>query len=193
MLIDILARIRPDFKIMANKQLSLIKTLASNFISVLPKTDANKGYSPFNFQSIRDTLNLIRSGHAVGFFPSGAISDFKFRNLRVSDREWQDSIIRLIQKAQVPILPIRFFDRNSIFFYFLGLIDWRIRSLRLPHEIFNKQGQCQRIGVGEIITVGEQAKYPDSEMFGMFLRNMVYGMPLPSAFIQKSALCLPTK
>ena len=85
-------------------------------------------------------------------------------------------------KAKVPILPIRFFDRNSALFYLLGLVSWKIRTLRLPHEIINKKNSTIRIGVGNILTLEEQAKHESSEDFGKWLRESVYGMPMPEKF-----------
>ncbi len=43
-----------------------------------------------------------------------------------------------MMKAKVPIVPVCFFDGNSIFCYSWGLIDWRIRLLRLLPEVFSK-------------------------------------------------------
>jgi len=87
-------------------------------------------------------------------------------------------------------MPIRFFDTNSSFFYFLGLINWKIRNLKLPSELFNKRGQKPRIGIGKIISVEEQEQYKDIETFGEFLRKAVYNMPLPSSFTPRYMLNL---
>jgi len=93
------------------------------------------------------------------------------------------SIATGLDQAGVPVLPIRFFDKNSPFFYFLGLINWRIRLLRLPSEVFNKRGRIQRIGIGELISPGELSHFPDLPSLGDFLRKKVYGMPLPEEFV----------
>ncbi|MDD3736928.1 MAG: hypothetical protein PHO11_07120, partial [Bacteroidales bacterium] len=113
----------------------------------------------------------------------GAVSDFTLRDLKVRDRRWQESILHLIHSAKLPVLPIRFFDKNSSFFYFLGLINWRVRLLRLPSEVFNKRGRVERIGIGEIITPDQQSRFPDPQSLGDFLRKIVYEMPLPEEFV----------
>ncbi len=80
-------------------------------------------------------------------------------------------------KAKVPIVPVCFFDGNSIFYYSWGLIDWRIRLLRLLPEVFNKKGKTMRIGLGPVISVEQQMEFAkDTEMFSKFLREKVYGM-----------------
>lgn len=188
MLIDLMAGIRPDYKLMVNKMLSLVKTMAENFISVTPTLNKKTGISSASIHGVRETLTHLGQGHPVGFFPSGAVSDFSLKDMRIRDRKWQTSILHLIQSVRVPILPIRFFDTNSKFFYFLGLINWKIRSLRQPSELFNKKEQKHRIGIGNLISVKEQEKYSDIGTFGAFLRKLIYEMPLPQTFIPRSKL-----
>ena len=183
MTIDLIARIRPDFKFMVNKMLSMIKTMNDNFISVVPAGNRKSGVKAASIRGIRLTLEHLRNGHPLGFFPSGAVSDFSLRDFMVRDRRWQESILHVIHSVKVPVLPIRFFDRNSNFFYFLGLINWRIRQMRLAAEVFNKRGQNPRIGIGEIITPEEQAIFPDPLSLGGFLRKKVYEMAMPDSFV----------
>jgi len=191
MLIDLMAGIRPDYKVMVNEFLSLIEPMEENFISVKPKGNKDNGVSTKSINGIRETLVRLQDNHPVGFFPSGAVSDLSLRDRCVRDREWQESVIRLIQKAKVPIVPIRFFDQNSPFFYSLGLIDWRVRLIRMPYEIFNKSKQNPRIGIGEIITVEEQAKYTDYQSLRNFLRESIYKMQMPASFTPRTVLNLP--
>ncbi|MCE5345425.1 MAG: 1-acyl-sn-glycerol-3-phosphate acyltransferase [Bacteroidales bacterium] len=192
-LIDLMAGIRPDYKLMVNRLLALVRAMAENFISVVPTTDKKNDVSVININGIRETLTWLKNGHPVGFFPSGAVSDFSLKDLRIRDRNWQRSILHLIHSVKVPVVPIRFFDANSPFFYFLGLINWRIRSLRMPSELFNKRKQKPRIGIGNIISVQEQEQFADPESLGAFLRKAVYEMPLPASFTPRTILTFPEK
>ena len=187
MLIDLMGTIRQDFKLMVNKILSMIEAMNVNFISVKPL--GNKKLEPTtNLNPLRETFAHLQGGHPMGFFPSGAVSDFRFKNLSVADRPWQDSVVKLIQKAKVPILPIRFFDGNSSFFYFLGTIHWGIRLIRMPREVFNKSSQFPRLGVGKLISVDEQRRYQSTEDYSAMLRQSVYNMPLPASFVSRELL-----
>lgn len=188
MLIDLLADLRSDYKVMVNQFLSLVKAMDVNFISVRPKTGKKENDPSNSVNGIRRTLSNLREGHPVGFFPAGAVSMFRFKDLRVRDREWQETIIRLIQMAKVPVLPIRFFDQNSPFFYFLGIINWRVRSLRMPREVFNKTKQQPRIGIGEFITPDIIAGFETLDDLSHHLRKAVYNMPLPSVFVPREEL-----
>ena len=187
-LIDLIASLRSDYKLMVNKLLSLVKTMKDNFISVTPVGNKKTGITSTSISGIRETLNHLHEGHPVGFFPSGAVSDFSLKDCKVKDRKWQTSIIHLIRSAKVPVLPIRFFDGNSPFFYFLGLINWRVRILRQPSELFNKNDRDARVGIGNIISVEELEHFKDIETFGGYLRKCVYEMPLPSSFIPKNRI-----
>ena len=183
MTIDMMARIRPDYKFIVNKILSLVKTLNGNFIPVVPTGNKKTGIKAASIRGIREAIGHLGAGHPLGFFPSGAVSDFTLRDMKVRDRRWQESMLHLIHSVKVPVLPIRFFDKNSAFFYFLGLINWRVRLLRLPSEVFNKRGSQQRIGIGELISVEEQSHCSDPSSLGDYLRKKVYEMPVPEQFV----------
>jgi putative hemolysin len=182
-LIDLMASIRSDYKLMVNKLISLVKTMQENFISVIPTGEKKEDLKGTNLHAVRETLKHLKDGHPVGLFPSGAVSDFSLKEFRIRDRNWQTSILHLIYHAKVPVLPVRFFDGNSMFFYFLGLLNWRIRALRLPSEVFNKRGQKSRIGIGNLISVNEMEKFSNAAELGVFLRQSVYAMPVPASFI----------
>ena len=78
-------------------------------------------------------------------------------------------------KAEVPVTPVHFLDGNSAFYYSLGLIDWRVRLLRLPAEVFNKRGRTMRIAIGRPISVDRQKEYGrDVAALREFLRSSVY-------------------
>lgn len=187
MLIDLMAGIRSDYKLMVNNILSLVDTMNENFISVKPITKKS-GPCASNLKSLRYTITYLQEGHPVGFFPAGAVYNFVLKKMRLEDREWQENIIKIIKNAKVPIIPIRFLDRNSSFFYFLGFISWRFRSLRLPYEVFNKSKQKPRIAIGNILSVEEQNKFEDIKSFGAFLRKSVYEMPKPTSFTPRVIL-----
>ena len=188
MLLDLFGHLRPDYKVLVNKFLSYIKPMDPSFITVIPKTDDSSGVDRESIQGIKNAISHLRDGHPLGIFPSGAVSDLHYKDFKIYDREWQEPILRLIRKARVPILPVRFFGRNSMLFYLLGLVNWRIRTLRLPHEILNKEGVPTMIGIGEIISPEEQSGYDDIGEFGKLLRSRVYGMEKPEIFTSRSRI-----
>ncbi|MBO6063084.1 MAG: 1-acyl-sn-glycerol-3-phosphate acyltransferase [Bacteroidales bacterium] len=193
-LLDLVGHQRPDTKVMVNEMLALIPGLAPSFIAVNPVTNASKKVSDTSINGVKSALLQIRQGAPLCLFPSGAVADLKPReHWTLRERDWQDAAIRLIRKAHVPIIPVRFFDRNSRFYYALGLIDYRVRFVRLFHEMFNKRGTRPRVGIGVPISVEEQDQYSDLQAFKAFLRSSVYDMPLPETFVYRSELWKSSK
>jgi putative hemolysin len=174
MLVDLFGHIRPDFKVMVNKFLGRIENLKDNFICVTPTGTERTGPAKESIQGIKEAVAHIRSGGVLGLFPSGAVSDLSLKDRCIRDREWQEPVIRLIKKMNVPVVPVHFLDRNSNFYYFLGLVDWRIRLLRLPAEVFNKGEKVTRIALGEVIPPEQLQKYEDIDELREYLRNKVY-------------------
>ena len=177
-LADLFGHIRPDYKLIVNKILSRIKALGPCFINVTPTGNERTAPTKDSVAGIKEAMRHVRDGHPLGIFPAGAVSDLSLKDRCVRDREWQMPIIRLIRKLDVPVVPVRFLDRNSAFYYSLGLIDWRIRLLRLPSEVFNKRGKPVRIVCGDVITPERQHSFTTAEESGIFLRNTLYGLDL---------------
>ena len=187
-LVDVLGHVRPKTKVMVNEFLMWIKGLTPNFISVNPTLGTKGGATSTSINGVKAALLNIREGEPLALFPSGAVADLKPRlGWTLHEREWQEAAIKLIRKSHVPIVPIRFFDHNTWFYYGLGLLDYRLRFVRLFHELFNKRGTHPRMGIGEIITVEQQDAVPEAE-FKDFLRHSVYDMPLPESFTLRSEL-----
>ena len=188
-LVDLFGHARPATKVMVNEMLLWIHGLAPSFIAVNPTVTQRKGASATSINGVRNALLQLRSGEPLCLFPSGAVADLKPReHWTLQERDWQDAAVRLIRKARVPVVPVRFFDRNSWFYYALGLIDYRVRFVRLFHELFNKKGTCPRVGIGAPISVDQQEQNTDLQAFKAFLRSSVYDMPLPERFANRSEL-----
>ena len=176
MLVDLFGHIRSDYKVMVNRFLSRIKALDDNFICVTPVGNHKAPPSRESIAGIKDAMRQIREGHPLGIFPSGAVSDLSLSDGCVRDRQWQEQVVRLIRRLNVPVIPVAFLDRNSNFYYSLGLVDWRVRLLRLPAEVFNKRGKRTRIALGEIITPEEIAEIKTDEALTYRLRRSVYDL-----------------
>lgn len=198
-LVDLMGHLYPDYKLLVNQFLMRVEGLRPSFISVLPTLDERTGPQTESINGIRLAMRHLHDGHPLGFFPSGAVSDFLFgtpptvavpscgyfpdgftyQEPKIRDREWQMAIIKLIKKVNVPVVPIRFFDGNSNFFYYLGALHgWKIRVTRLPHEVMNKRDKTIRMGVGPIITPEQQAACQTLSDLRTLLRASVYGQQL---------------
>ena len=176
-LADCLGHRYPDYKMMVNKILGRVEALAPCFIPVTPMGAEHTAATADSVVGVKHALAHLREGGALGLFPSGAVSDFSLRHWCVRDREWPLSVVRFIAKARVPIVPVHFLGGNSWLYYALGLIDWRVRMLRLPAELFNKRDSLVRIAIGALVSVEEQQKKLAThtiEEFGLWLRSKIY-------------------
>ncbi|MDR3252925.1 MAG: lysophospholipid acyltransferase family protein [Tannerella sp.] len=174
-LIDIFASRRPDFRVMVNGVLSQINAMGDNFISVTPKTSDNKSPNPNNINGVRLAIAHIREGHPIGFFPAGAMSFYDVRNKTVRDLPWTHSVIRIIRKAGLPVIPVYFDCLNSKFFYRLGRINWKLRVLRVAIEAFNKRGRTLDVHIRQAIPHDTVRQFTDDVSLAEFLYKSTYG------------------
>lgn len=173
LLIHLVSKYRPDFRVMVNLVLNNIRAMRPSFIAVDPSQSSDPEKKKITMQGIREAMAQVRSGRPIGFFPAGAVSKIQ-KDLRIRDREWQSSIIRLIDQFKVPVVPIYFHGHNSTIFNILGLIDWRIRTLRLPREVFLMQNKEVHISVGDPIMPEEQMACGSLEELGAMLRERTF-------------------
>lgn len=174
-LIHMFASHRPDFKVMVNMILNYISAMRPNFIAVDALASDDPAKRAVSMHGIREAMMHVKRGKPLGFFPAGAVSKIN-RHLRIEDRQWQPSIIRLIQQLKVPVVPIYFHGHNSVWFNILGMISWQLRTLRLPAEVFRKKGHTFHISIGDVISPEEQAKHATVEELGKFLKGKTYSM-----------------
>ena len=187
-LLDMIGHKRPMMRIMVNKILGRVESMGDNFVTVTPTEQEKKRADATTLAGIRACLKHLNEEHPMGFFPAGAVSDLHLPNGHICDREWQDSLIRLIQKARVPVIPIHFEGRNSLFYYSLGIIDWRIRLLRLPREVLNKGRGTHRVNIGATISPEEIGSFGSIEALRDRLRKAVYEMPKAEEYRHSSDL-----
>lgn len=173
-LIHLIASRRPLFKVMVNMILNQISAMRPNFIAVDAWASDDPAKRAVSVNGIRQALKQLKDGQPVGFFPAGAMSKTTWRH-GLQDRPWQKSILQIIAKAKVPVIPVFFHGSNSRWCNFLGHACWPARSLRLPAEVFRKVGTEMHISVGTPISPAEQTTYGTSpEAIGTYLRERTY-------------------
>ena len=137
LLLKLLIEKRADYKIIANFLLHRIAPLKPYIMPVNPfetRKDAKSSVA-----GIKNALLHLKEGKPLGIFPAGEVSTYKDGKLKV-DKPWEDGAVRLIKKAQVPIIPIYFHAKNSRFFYFLSKISDTLRTAKLPSEVISQEG-----------------------------------------------------
>lgn len=173
LLLYLVGKVRRDYKVMVNLFLNHLQAMRPGFIAVDPQKTDNPEKRKITMQGMREAIKHVKEGHPLGFFPAGAISNVDWK-LGISDRPWQEVVIRLIRQLQVPVIPIYFHCKNSTFCNVLGRIDWRLRTMRLPRELFASYDKKIRVSFGNPISVEEQNKFSSLQELGDFLRAKTY-------------------
>ncbi len=161
----------PNFKIVANFLLHRIEPLKPYIMPVNP-FENNKDVRS-SVIGLKDTLRHLSDGKPLGIFPAGEVSTYQDGKL-VVDKPWEEGAIKLIKKAQVPVVPIYFHATNSKLFYFLSKINPTLRTAKLPSELLTQKNRVIKIRIGRPISVEEQNDHYDLNDYGNFLRFKTY-------------------
>ena len=93
-LIKLLSKIRPDYKVMANFLLKKIEPIKDYFLGVNP-FESRKDISSAG--GLKEALRHLSEGKPLGLFPAGEVSAYQADSNSVEDREWSKSVLKLIR------------------------------------------------------------------------------------------------
>ena len=176
LLMKIILEHRKDYKIIANFLLQRIKPIEPYVMPVNPFEDRKDIKS--SIAGFKKAINHLNLGRPLGVFPAGEVSTKKEDSL-ILDKQWEPSAMKLIQKANVPVLPIYFHAKNSSLFYKLSGISDVLRSAKLPSEVLSQKNRVVKIRIGKPISVKDQSDYKDLDEFTSFLRKKTYMLANP--------------
>ena len=192
LLLKLMLEKEPNFKIIANFLLHRIDPMKPYIMPVNPFENHKDAKS--SVIGIKETLRHLRDGKPLGMFPAGEVSTYNDGKL-VVDKEWEEGAIKVIRKAQVPVVPIYFHAKNSWLFYFLSKISDTLRTAKLPSELLTQKNRLIKVRIGKPISVAEQNEYNSIEEFSEFLRRKTYMLANPfekeTQFLPKPNLKLP--
>ncbi|MDO5035864.1 MAG: hypothetical protein Q4D93_02775 [Porphyromonas sp.] len=177
-LVDIVKKLRPDFKVLVNGFLDRVTALSDSWIPVHPrKNKAGYVHDPSkNVNGIRLLAERVLEEHPVGMFPAGGVAHYDYVHNRVKEQPWQMNNMRILRAARVPILPIMFSGQNSKRFYRLLRISYNLNLLRLPAEILNKKGQTFDVYIGAPIMPDEVAMHKTNKELRNYLMEHCFAL-----------------
>ncbi len=172
-LMHVMDRVRGDVKVMANFMLQQLEPLKDRFIGVNPFEQVTTRSS---FQGMRQALEHVAKGGALGIFPAGEVSSYRTDLKAIADPRWKAPVIKLIKHAGVPVVPVWFDGANSFIFQMLGMIHPNLRTLQLPHEMLRMRGRSVRMRIGKPIAAKDIAAFGSVEQLGRYLRAKTYAL-----------------
>jgi putative hemolysin len=161
----------PNFKIIANFLLHRIDPLKPYIMPVNPFENLKNAKS--SVIGLKETLRHLSDGKPLGMFPAGEVSTYKDGKLMV-DKAWEEGAIKVIRKAQVPVVPIYFHAKNSRLFYLLSSLNPTLRTAKLPSELLTQKDRVIKVRIGKPISVAEQNEHKSIEEYSEFLRKKTY-------------------
>ena len=171
LLLKLMLEREPNFKIIANFLLHRIDPMKPYIMPVNPFENHKDAKS--SVLGIKETLRHLSDGKPLGMFPAGEVSTYKDGKL-VVDKAWEEGAIKVIRKAQVPVVPIYFHAKNSRLFYLLSKLNPTLRTAKLPSELLTQKDRIIKVRVGKPISVAEQNEYTSIEEYSEFLRKKTY-------------------
>lgn len=169
---NLLLPVRPDYKTVSNYMMSRLKPLQNNFFTVNPFISGRS--VSMNITGIKESMQHLKDGHPLGLFPAGEVSSYNDDYPGICDKKWDKSIMRLVQKANVPVIPIYFHGANSKMFHLLGKINPFLRTAKIPSELLNKHKHTIKVTIGKPIDPDTQKNYVSIDDYTDFLRQQTY-------------------
>ena len=171
LLLKLMIEQRSDFKIIANFLLHRIEPLKPYIMPVNPFEDRKDVKS--SVAGFKNAILHLREGHPLGVFPAGEVSTYRDGKL-VVDKPWEEAAMKLIKKAEVPVVPIYFHAKNSRLFYRLSKISDTLRTAKLPSELLTQKRRIIKVRIGKPISVNDQNEHETLPEFSEFLRRKTY-------------------
>ena len=174
LLIKLIAEIRPDYKVLPNFLLRSMVPVRDYIFDINPFE--NQKYSDQDLTGLKEIFRHLENGSPIGVFPAGGVSRFSQDIHAVTDQQWQYSLLKMLKRADVPVVPIYFQGTNSRFFHILGRVLPKLQKVKLPSELFNKNKRIIKVRIGYPIPVKEQKGFHDISRYGRFLRTRTYAL-----------------
>lgn len=176
LLLKLLLEHRTDYKIMANFLLHRVEPLKPYVMPVNPfenRKDVKSSMGGF-----KAALKHLQEGHPLGIFPAGEVSTLKDDKI-VVDKPWEVAAMKLIKKANVPVVPIYFHAKNTKLFYRLAKMSDTLRTAKLPSEVLTQKERIIKVRIGRPINIKDQAEHASLEDYTNFLRRKTYMLANP--------------
>ncbi|PQJ83478.1 lysophospholipid acyltransferase family protein [Aliivibrio sifiae] len=148
-LAEMVGRVRPDVKVLANEYLKQIPEISELFIGV--DVFETKQAKKTNTNALREAHQHLADEGILIIFPAGEVSTYNKETKLLSDKRWSYSAAKFIEKHNATTVPIYIDGKNSQTFYLAGKIHPLLRTLMLGREMLNKKENTIHLSIGTAI------------------------------------------
>lgn len=127
----------------------------------------------FNLKTLKTASAHVKSGGILGVFPAGGVSHYQPDHGKITDAPWSEHIARIAIRTRAPVIPVKFFGRNPLWYHLLGRIHPFLRAAMIPRALLIMKHKTIKCRAGAVIDheTLANAKNPTA-----FLRNSVYNI-----------------
>ncbi len=172
-LCSLCAKYRPDdSKILANSAVYHAPKFPNYLLPLKILGEPNA--ARHNLKTLKTAAEHVKNGGLLGVFPAGGVSQYQSDQGGITDVPWSEHIARIALRAQVPVIPVKFFGKNPLWYQLLGRIHPLLRAAMIPRALLIMKHQTIKCRAGAVIhhETLASADNPTS-----FLRNSVYSIP----------------
>jgi len=146
LLLDLVRRVRPDVRVLANRFLERIPELRESCFFVDPFDGPEAAAR--SRAGLRAAHLWLRRGGAMIVFPAGEVGH-TWIDGALADSPWHATFERLADATGARIVRAFIDGRNSWMFYAAGRLHPWLRTALLGRELLKKRGQTIRVRIGE--------------------------------------------
>lgn len=156
-LAQIVARVRPDFKILTRSLLTGIPEIAEFMIPVpFPHEDNSR---ELGLQMRNDTMAHLRAGGVIILFPAGQVACSQGYFGPAIEAEWNLFTHKMIARSGAAIVPVHFTGQNTRAYQIANRLSATLRQGLLLYEIKKALFKPQRPIIGPAISAKVLAEW----------------------------------
>lgn len=131
---ELIARVRPDFRILTREVLTGLDEVASSYLIPVP-FPYDKDVQKKSVEMRARAMDMLKAGGLVCIFPSGVVATSETAFGPVVEAEWNVFTAQLIRRSGATVVPIRFRGHNSRAYYIANRLSATLRQALLLHEV----------------------------------------------------------
>ena len=148
---ELIARVRPDFRILTREVLTGLDEVASSFLIPVPFPHA-KDAQKKSVEMRAHAMDKLKEGGLICIFPSGVVATSKTAFGPVEEAEWNVFTAQMIRRSGATVVPIHFRGQNSRAYHVANRMSATLRQAMLLHEVVHVRNRPHGPVIGKPLT-----------------------------------------